>query len=62
MDLLYYEGPSIALLWRNRDVSLESVKECQFLRDFPKARGKQSSVLSPSADKMEKTLKWASMG
>lgn len=39
------------------EVSLENVKEYKFLSNFPKVRPKQSSVLSPSANKMEGTLR-----
>lgn len=34
-------------------VSLENVKKCEFLRNFLEGRPEQSSVLSPSANRME---------
>lgn len=36
-------------------VSLENIKECEILRNFPEVRPKQSSVLSPSANRVEGT-------
>lgn len=48
----------LGIFWEETgDVSLESVKEREFLRNFPKLRPKQSNVLSPSVSKMEETLR-----
>lgn len=53
---------AVHFLEETGDVSLENVKECEFLRNFPKLRPKQSSVLSPSVSRMEETLRWATVG